>query len=237
VTLTIAANSTAATRSATVTIGGQTVTVNQAAPPTCTVGASPNPVTVPSSGGQQGPVSVTLTPAGCAPNSWTVAATTNPGTFITNITPTSGSGNGTFAFTASQNTGAARSGTITVTGPNSSVPISVLQNPPTCTYSVNVSASHVAAAGGSVSVIITNTQGCSWSATFNPNPTNSPNPGNMLTFNNMSSNGTTATGSGTTTLMVNVSALPTATTTRTGTVIVTDVATNTQKGSVNITQP
>jgi hypothetical protein len=229
VTLAIAANGTSAPRTATATIAGATVAVTQAAAPTCTAGASPSPVTVPSSGGQQGPVNVTMTPAGCAPNTWTVAATTNPGGFITNITPTSGSGNGTFTFTASQNTGAARSGTITVTNPNSSFPIPVIQNPPTCTYSVTVSAGHVALGGGTVTVTITNTQNCSWSATFNPNPTN------MLKFNNMSSDGLTATGVGTTPLMVQVSAL--ASGTRTGTVIVTDVATNTQKGSVNITQP
>jgi hypothetical protein len=229
VTLTCAANNTSAARTATATIAGQAVTITQGAPPTCTVGASPSPVTVPSSGGQQGPVNVTLTPAGCAPNTWTAAATTNPATFITNLTPTSGTGDGPFTFTASQNTGAARSGTITLTNPNSSFPISVVQNPPTCTYSVTVSATHVALGGGTVTVTITNTQNCSWRATFNPNPTN------MLKFNNMSSDGLTATGVGTTPLMVQVSAL--ASGTRTGTVIVTDVATNTQKGSVNIIQP
>lgn len=235
VTLTITADAGAA-RTASVTVAGTTVAVSQVGVPVCTtITASPNPVTPLFSGGVSA-VSLTLAPAGCLPNTWSVSATTNPGTFITGITPTTGSGNSAFTFNYTANGGStARSGVLTITNPssgaaNATLALAVNQPPTSCAYAVNVNPATVGAAATSVNVTITNAQNCSWKASFNPNPSN------FLSFNNMTSDGgVTATGTGTTTLMVKVAVFA-GPGSRVGTVIVTDVATNTQKGSVNITQ-
>jgi phosphatidylserine/phosphatidylglycerophosphate/cardiolipin synthase-like enzyme len=103
----VAANDTTAARTGTLTIGGQTLTVTQAAPappPTCTVTLSASSASLPASGGS-GTVNVTADPS-CA---WSAASGASW------ITATgSGSGNGVVDFGGAANTGAARSGTITI---------------------------------------------------------------------------------------------------------------------------
>jgi len=98
-----------AARSDTITIAGQTFTVNQAsALPVCTYTLSAQSATVPAAGGT-GSVDVTA-PAGCT---WTA---TTASTWITINSGASGSGNGTVSFTAAANTGPSRSDTITIAG-------------------------------------------------------------------------------------------------------------------------
>jgi hypothetical protein len=97
-------------RSSTISIGGQTFTVSQAAPlPTCTYKLNPEGATVPAAGGT-GTFTVTA-PSGCA---WTAVPTTPQ--WITITSGASGNGNGTVAFSAAANSGARRSGTIVVAG-------------------------------------------------------------------------------------------------------------------------
>jgi len=103
----VAANTGTAARTGTLTIGGQTVTVTQAAPapsPACTVTLSPASASFPAAGGN-GTVTVTADPS-CP---WSAAPSAN---WIT--ASGSGSGNGLVTFSADANTGAARSGTITI---------------------------------------------------------------------------------------------------------------------------
>jgi hypothetical protein len=99
-------------RSGTVTIGGQTFTVTQAAvlpPPTCTYALSPTSFQF-SPGRQQGTIQVTAG-AGC---SWTA---TSSATWLTFTSGTSGTGNGSVAIEAApNNSGAARSATVTIGG-------------------------------------------------------------------------------------------------------------------------
>jgi hypothetical protein len=106
--LSIAANSDGA-RTGTVTIGGQTFTVNQAAfVAPCTYAISPTSQTMPVLGGA-GTVTVTTTSA-CA---WT-ASSNAP--WLTITSGASGTGNGTVGFTAAVNIAGSRSGTLTIAG-------------------------------------------------------------------------------------------------------------------------
>ena len=108
VELAIAANTDGA-RSGTVTIGGQTYTVNQAAAPTpCTYTLTPTSVTATAAGGATGVDVATQT--GCA---WTAVSQAQ---WITVTMGASGSGNGRVELAIAVNTGAARVGTVTIGG-------------------------------------------------------------------------------------------------------------------------
>ncbi len=111
VTMTAAANSALTSRSATMSVGGQTVTVTQAA--ACGYAASPSTVKMTTTGS---PSSVTITaPAGCA---W--SATSNAAWLTVAGGP--GSGNGSITLSATPNTAAkARTTTVTVGGQTVSV--------------------------------------------------------------------------------------------------------------------
>ncbi len=100
---TYAANNGAA-RSGTLTIGGQTFTVNQSAPAASTVVLSANSVNA-GAGAGSGSVTVTVTPAGSV---WTAVANA-PWLTVT-------AGNGVADYTYTANAGAARSGTLTIGG-------------------------------------------------------------------------------------------------------------------------
>ena len=100
------AENTAAARSGTLVIAGQTVTVNQQSRP-CAYTISPNSYNPSSTGGS---ISVTVTTtAGCE---WTV--TGNPAWVSAN--PTSGAGTGTTTITVQPNSGAARAATLKIAG-------------------------------------------------------------------------------------------------------------------------
>jgi hypothetical protein len=101
----VASNSVASPRSGTLTIAGQTFTVNQAAAP-CSYSISPSSASAPSAGGSG---TVTLSaPAGCAWNAISNAA------FISITSPTSGSGSGTVSYSVNSNGVTARTGTLTI---------------------------------------------------------------------------------------------------------------------------
>ncbi|HBB94855.1 MAG TPA: hypothetical protein DC054_05640, partial [Blastocatellia bacterium] len=105
---TVAANSTSSPRTGTLTIGGQTFTVSQAAASGCVYNISPTSQSFTAVGGT-GSASV-ATPNGCA---W--AATSNSSFIIVN--GGSGNGNGFANFTVTANTSlATRTGTLTIAG-------------------------------------------------------------------------------------------------------------------------
>src|SRR5262245_52791217 len=152
VTIAVAANSSAA-RSGTVTIAGQTVTVNQAAAP-CTFSLSSTTLSVAAGGGATGPVAVT-TGAGCT---WT--ATSNASSWLSITAGASGTGNGGVSINAAANTGAARTGTLTVA--NQTVTV----NQAGCSYSVTPTTASIGAAGGTgTSISVSAGSGCIWTAT------------------------------------------------------------------------
>jgi hypothetical protein len=108
VSFTVAANTTTSSRTGTITIGGQTLTVTQAGI-TCTYTLSPTSQSFPKQGGT-GTVSVT-SPAGCT---WTA---TSSQAWVTVTAGSSGSGNGSVEFSVARNDSApARTATLTIGG-------------------------------------------------------------------------------------------------------------------------
>ncbi len=102
----VAANAAPSTRSGTLTIAGQTFTVNQAA--ACTFSLSSASTSAPAAGGSAG-VNIT-TAAGCA---WT--ATSNAG-FLSILSGSAGTGSGSITFNATANGTNFRSGSLTIGG-------------------------------------------------------------------------------------------------------------------------
>ena len=176
VSFTVASN-TGASRTATVTAGGATLTLNQAgtaatgpapspspapAPPsspTCSITLQPPSATLPAAGGS-GVVSI-ATAAGCP---WTAGSGAS---WIIITTALSSSGSGSLSFTVASNTSmTARTGTITVGG----VSFTVNQAgtpPPACTVTVNPASRSVGATATSGSTSVSAPAGCPWTATSN----------------------------------------------------------------------
>jgi hypothetical protein len=151
-----AAANTGAARSGTITIAGQTFTVNQAAPaaPVCTYTLSASSASVSALGG---PESAGVTaPAGCA---WTA---TTSASWITVTSGASGSGNGTVGFLVLPNLGAARSDTLLIAGQTFTVNQAAVL--PTCSYTLSASGATVPLTGGTGSFNVTAPAGCSWTA-------------------------------------------------------------------------
>jgi hypothetical protein len=142
-------------RSGTLTIAGQTFTVNQASG--CSISISPTSASVPADGVKNNAVSVTAG-AGCA---WT--ATSNA-SWLTVMSGASDSGNGTVRYSADATTGPARSGTLTIGGHTFAV-----NQASGCTYQVSPLTISIGALGGSRTATVTTTAGCTWTATSNVN--------------------------------------------------------------------
>ena len=144
---------TSAARSGTVTIAGQTFTVNQqGSGSSCTFSIDPKSANVPASGGT-GSVQL-ATSAGCA---WT--ATSNA-SWLTITSGGSGSGPGNVGFSAAAMTGGPRSGTLTVGGQTFTV-----NQGNGCAFSISPTSTNIAASGGNSSFEVTAGAGCAWTAT------------------------------------------------------------------------
>jgi hypothetical protein len=158
VTFSVAANA-GGVRVGTVTVAGQTSTVTQAAATVtpCTYAITPTSASVAAAGGA-GTVAVSAG-GGCG---WT--ATSNAA-WITVSSGTSGTGNGSVAYTVAANTGGARSGTLTVAGQTFTVTQDAAPAP--CTYAIAPTSASVAAAGGTGTVAVSAGGSCSWTATSN----------------------------------------------------------------------
>ena len=151
---TFGANPAGLTRSGTITVNGQTFTVNQAAA-TCTYTLAASSTNVAASAGS-GNVGLT-TLAGCA---WSAVSSTN---WIQ--TTSSGTGNGTVSYAVDANpAGLTRSATITVGGQT----FTVNQAAATCTYTLAATSTNVTGPG-SGSVELTTLPGCAWTATSTTN--------------------------------------------------------------------
>ncbi len=151
VQVTAAANNSAA-RSGTATIAGRTVTINQAGG--CTYSLSPGSASAPAGGG---PGSVGVTSAGGC--TWTAASGVP---WITISSGASGNGGGTVQYTVDANTGAARSGSLTIAGQTFTV-----SQPSGCSYSITPTAQTVPGPGSSGSVNVTAPGSCGWTAASN----------------------------------------------------------------------
>jgi len=158
---TVAANTSTNEQVGTITVAGQTFTITQSGASgvnsnSCTYTLNASSVTLPAKGGAK-KVSVKVKGTNC---SWT-ATTTND--FITIVTGTSGSGNGTVDFIVSGNTNTMeRSGTITIAGQT----FTVTQLLGGCTFSLSPKNAKYTAAGGSKTVKVkASLTDCVWTAT------------------------------------------------------------------------
>ncbi len=155
VAFSVAANTAVAPRSGTLTIAGQTFTVNQDAA-ACTYSIAPTSQGVPAAGGAAS-TSVTAS-GGC---NWT--ATSNA-PWITVAAGASGSGNGTVSLTVAANPDSSpRSGTVTVAGQT----FTVNQDAAACTFTIAPTNQNVDPGGGGGTVTVTTGPACSWTATSN----------------------------------------------------------------------
>ncbi len=122
--------------------------------PQCTYSISPTSRSFTSAGGSD---TVTVTAgAGC---SWTAVSNA---AWITINGGASGSGNGTVSYSMAPNSGAVRSGTMTIAGQTFTVTQSAL-----CTYSISPASQSFTSATGSGTVSVTAGAGCSWTAVSN----------------------------------------------------------------------
>ena len=155
VTINASAN-TGNSRSGTVIIAGQTLTVTEAG--SCALAINPVAQSVAAAGGNAAQVTVT-TASGCG---WTSTSNDN---WITITNGANGSGNGAVTFTVAANGGAARSGTLTIGGQTHTV-----DQASGCAVAINPVSQSVAAAGSnSAQVTVTAGAGCAWSSVANAN--------------------------------------------------------------------
>jgi hypothetical protein len=147
------ANPLTQTRQATITIGGRTLTVTQAAAP-CTYSIAPGSVSI-AAGVVTGTTAVTA-PAGCA---WT--AVTGAPTWLTVTGGATGTGNGTVTFSATANAATTtRVGTLTIAGHA----FTVNQAASGCTFSINPNRVSFPSFGGGRSATVAAPAGCTWTA-------------------------------------------------------------------------
>jgi hypothetical protein len=149
----VAANPGAA-RSGTLTIAGQTFTVNQST--SCTYSISPTSQSV-SAGSTNNRVINVDTSSSC---SWTAVSNV---AWITIDRGSSDQGDGQVEYDVASNPGQARQGTITVAGHT----FSVNQAGQPCSYSISSNSQSFTAAGGAGSVSVSTQSWCTWTATSN----------------------------------------------------------------------
>jgi len=152
VSYTVAAN-TGVARSGTLTIAGQTFTVNQASG--CTFTVAPTAVS-PGAAASSGSLTITASNASCP---WTAA---NNDSWLA-ISPTSGTGNLSATYSVGANVGPARTGSLTVAGQTVT-----FNQAGGCTASLSSSGVIASGAGASGSVTLTmSSPACAWTASSN----------------------------------------------------------------------
>jgi len=150
----VAANTATSPRSGTMTIAGNTFTVNQAAA-ACSYSLSATSQSVAVNGGT-GTVTVTAG-AGCG---WT--AVSNATSWLTVTSGATGSGGGSVGFSATANNlTTMRSGTLTIAGATFTV------NETACGYTLTPTSQSLTAAGGTGSVTVATGTACPWTAVSN----------------------------------------------------------------------
>jgi hypothetical protein len=144
-------------RSGSIVVAGQRATVLQPGlAAACSYTISPASQNFSAAGGPGSPVTVG-TQNECR---WTVRSND---AWITVTSDSNGVGNGTFTYSVAANTGAARTGTLTVGNRTFTVSQAAF-TAAACSYSISPTSQNAAAAGGSGSVAVTTTSGCVWTA-------------------------------------------------------------------------
>lgn len=146
------AATTGTNRSGTATIAGRTFTVNQGQG--CAFTINPSSGSVDAAGG---PGSFDVqTESGCA---WSANESAD---WVSIVSGATGSGNGSVRFTATANTGAARTSVITAAGRSFT-----LTQAAGCSYALSSTSTNLPAEGGTGSVGVTSAAGCAWTASSN----------------------------------------------------------------------
>jgi hypothetical protein len=153
---TVSANASALSRSASMTIAGQTFSITQAgAAPVCSYSISPTSAGYAASGGA-GAVSISAG-AGCA---WTAASNV---AWIQITSAAAGSGNGAVNYTVDANTGGARTGTMTIAGQTFTVDQAAA--PPTqCAFQISPTSRTHRKGKDTGTITVTAPAGCAWTA-------------------------------------------------------------------------
>jgi len=139
------------------------VTVNVGPQPTCVLTVPSTTGTIPAAGSNTG-ISVEVNPKTCT---WT-STTATPWIHI--VSGTSGTGDGNVLITVDANTGATRTGTVTITGADGQHNVSVPQAAGTttgCTFTVASTTGTIPAAGSNTGISVVTQAGCTWTATSN----------------------------------------------------------------------
>jgi hypothetical protein len=160
VTFTVGANTAPRARSGALTVNGQQLTVSQEAAP-CRFSVAPTSVQLEAVGGTAS-VAVTATDASCG---WTAAS---QAPWIAVSGGSAGSGSGGVSLSVAPNTGAARSGVVTVAGQAVSITQAATPAPTppgACQVAVTPSTLTFAASGGEDSLQVSTATECAWQAT------------------------------------------------------------------------
>jgi hypothetical protein len=124
--------------------------------PTCTYALSATSWAATAAGGT-GTVNVSASASTCG---WTAMGTSS----WIDVSPSSGTGSGPVTITVAPNTGAARSGVLTIAGQTYTVTQAALS----CTYALAAASAAIGAAGGTGSVAVTaSSSACGWTASSN----------------------------------------------------------------------
>jgi hypothetical protein len=159
----VAANEEGSTRDATIAVNGEQVRVSQRAACRYDIGPSSQNV---APGGATGTITVAAG-SNCA---WSA---TSGASWIAITAGASGSGNGTVTFSVPANTGAARTGTVTIAGLTSTITQGAAGGPApppppgACSYSLSPRNDSAPALGGTRTVVVETTNACTWTASSN----------------------------------------------------------------------
>jgi hypothetical protein len=140
-------------RSGQIAVGGAALTISQAAVP-CTLSISPAGQIVGAAGGG-GTVTIS-TGDTCG---WTAASNRD---WLTVTSGAAGTGSGSVSFSVAANTGAQRTGALTI----GSQTFTVTQDAP-CAFAIDPSSLTIGAAGSAGTLTVTTTASCGWSASSN----------------------------------------------------------------------
>jgi hypothetical protein len=157
-------------RSGTLLVAGQTVTVIQSASgpaspngpesSNCVFSLERTSETVSAAGG-----SLTVGVSGAADCPRTASSQM---AWITIVAGATGAGSGAVTFTVAPNSGAARTGTVTIAGQQFTVEqAAAAAAPGGCTYAINPTEQAISEQGGSITVAVSAGAGCAWGASSN----------------------------------------------------------------------
>ena len=148
-----------AQRAGSITVAGQRATITQPALASpCSYSISPTSQNISATGGPGTPINVVSSRGDCT---WSAHSNVS---WIAVTSDSNGVGNGSVTFNVAANTGAARTGTLSVAGGTFTVSQAAVAAP-TCNYSISPTSQSASAGGGSGSVSVTAGSTCAWTAT------------------------------------------------------------------------